>query len=585
MLIVLVSICGFLFYPRTIRNAILIDKSGEYAQFYVQGKIKTFKVIDSYPKFTMLDFKYNIFATFSFNVQSPIKERVMSKSGNSFDLEKFGKIKLAAKPYFYKIDKYNHITICKDNDLIIGQNNIQSFKDASGALSVFIISPLDFSTMRVGISTTNFLSYFHDKITLTCMTPAKLYSIQDSFSMNLPEGSSVTIEFINKQMRLTANGTSKLLKNRLYLNGTSVITSLIRGSEEYTPSYSGILEFLPYEKGISIINELSMEDYLSKVVPSEMNGNANVEALKCQAIAARTYAISDMLKNRFDTYGFYVDDSIQSQVYNNEPAVANTTAAVNSTKGTIITYNGSPIDAKYYSTSAGAGAEYKDIWSNADGTSEKLPYLVAQSYLNSKTPLPKTEGDWLAFYENNTLDTLDTSSDYFRWKIVFSYKGLGNSLSKSLRSIYLNSPGYITFLKGNKKVNSFPDLVNLKDIKVLKRGASGNVAEVSFIYDNVTVNVKGDYNIRGAFRCSEDFTGESTPIVRSKGKALKNTNFLLSSFFSVEKGSNIFTVYGGGYGHGVGMSQAGAMTLASQGKSYQDILNFYYKGIKLDKIY
>lgn len=583
---VLIAILAFLFCPRTVTNAILINKSGKYAEFYIQGKIKTFRVLDSYPKYTTLNFKYNIFTAFDFKVQSPIKERVMTKADDTFELEKSGKVKLAKKPYFYKIDKYNNMAICKDTDLIVGQKNVQSFKDSSGSLSVFIISPVDFSTMRVGISTTNYLSMFHDKVTISCLNASKLYSLQDDFSMNLPAGSSVTLEFINKQMRLSVNGSSKLLKNRLYLSGVSAITSIIRGSEEFTPSYSGTLEFLPYEKGISIVNELNMEDYLSKVVPSEMNGTANIEALKCQAIAARTYAISDMLKNRFASYGFYVDDSIQSQVYNNAPVVSNTTSAVNSTKGTIITYDGVPIDAKYYSTSAGAGAPYKDIWFNADGTTnEETPYLVAQSYLNSKTSLPKSESEWLAFYKNSTLDTIDTSSDFFRWKVEFSNRAITNSLNKSLRSIYLNQPSYITFFKGNKKLKDFPDLVNLKDIKVIKRGISGNATEVSFIYDNVTVNVKGDYNIRGAFRCSEDFTGESTPIVRSKGKALKNTNFLLSSYLSVEKENGKYIIYGGGYGHGVGMSQSGAMNLANQGKSYQDILNFYYKAIKLDKIY
>lgn len=584
-IIFIISIFGFLLYPRSVNNAILISKNEKTAQFYIDGNLKTFKVIDSYPKYSVLNFKYNIFYTFSFKIQTPNKERVMTKSDDSFDFEKSGNKKLAKNTYFYKIDKYNNISTAKISDLIVGQSNLESYKDKSGNMSVFIISPVNYSTMRVGISTTNYLSIFHDKITLSCLSNSKLYSIRDSFSINLSAGTSVTIEFINKELRLTANGSSKLLKNRLYLNGTASITSIIRGSEEFTPSYSGTLEFMPFNDGISIINELNMEDYLSKVVPSEMTSNSNIEALKCQAIAARTYAISDMLKNIYPSYGFYVVDSIQSQVYNNEPEVSSTTSAVNSTKGTIMTYNDKPIDAKYYSTSAGAGASYKDMWYNSDWSGENIPYLAAQSYLNLKASLPKNENDWLSFYKNENIDSLDTSSDFFRWKVVFSYKGITNSLSKSLRNIYLSDPDYIAFYKNDKKLKTFPDLVNLKDIKVLKRGSSGNVMEVSFVYDNVTVNVKGDYNIRGAFRCSEDYTGESTPIVRSKGKALKNTNFLLSSYFSIEKDKKNYTIYGGGYGHGVGMSQTGSVILANQGKKYQDILNYYYKGIKLDKAY
>ncbi len=111
-----------------------------------------------------------------------------------------------------------------------------------------------------------------------------------------------------------------------------------------------------------LINEVDIEDYLLQVVPSEMPASFGLEALKVQAITARTYAVKDILRNRYKNLGFNILDSAQSQVYNNLDENNVATNAVKATRGLVIVYDDKPIDAKYYSTSSGLNSHAHNVW-------------------------------------------------------------------------------------------------------------------------------------------------------------------------------------------------------------------------------
>jgi len=582
-LIILLAI-SILFLPKKVEQAIIINCNNKYTTVYLDGSIRKIKYIMNYPKNTVVSFKYNSFKAYDFKVIKPITDRVMAKGALYYDLESSGSLPLAKKVYFYKIDKENNVTLTNASELIVGKNNIKSFKNQQGELNIFFISPYNYSSMRVAVSTTGFSSIYHQKLQLNCTSPSKLYSFRESLSMNLPKNTVIDIEGNEKEIKISVNNTSKTYKNRVYLSGSNIyINSITRGNPSFFPSYNGVLEFSCSPKGMLVINETDIEDYLCKVVPSEMPISGGLEALKCQAVAARTYAISDMLGNRFAALGFYVDDSTQSQVYNNTPPQALSTTAVNSTKGLIMTYDNKPIDAKYYSTSCGLGSSYSDIWFRSDGSSEDKPYLAVSSYLSTGTPMPKTEEQWLNFFKNTKVPSIDNISSYYRWHVELSSNALTRSLNKSLKNIYENKKGYLAIKKDGKIINELPELKSLKDIKVLKRSDGGNVIEISFLFDNATVNLKEDSNIRSALRFSNDYTNEAIAVIRYKDKPLNNNSYLPSSFFAVDKTSDKFIIYGGGYGHGVGMSQYGAISLSKSGKNYIDILNTYYKGITIEK--
>ena len=141
-----------------------------------------------------------------------------------------------------------------------------------------------------------------------------------------------------------------------------------------TPSYGGTIEVSLYDEGIVVVNEVGIEDYLKKVVPSEMPSGFNLEALKCQAVCARSYAYTELSNNYYSAYGAHIDDSIQFQVYNNSQRAESTDTAVDETAGQVLSYNGEVVKTYYYSTSCGSTTDVT-LWGN---TTENYPYFCCR---------------------------------------------------------------------------------------------------------------------------------------------------------------------------------------------------------------
>ena len=575
-------------FPRPVEHGVVVDQSSSTIRLLVNGKLKSYKTSTNLSKLTVVNFKYNLIKAYGFKEVFPLSDRIMIKTEFQYDLEILGKTSVLSKANFYEVDKSSNISITNNKSVIVGKTNLKYFKDKNGDIKTFLVFPIDYSSMRVGLSNTSFSSVYHDKVQIRCDSTAKLYSLRENLDLDIPKNTAVIVEREGKDLRLTVNNKTTVFKNRIYLKGDALTVQTIkRGSDSFTPTYSGVLEFNVLENGMCVVNEVDLEGYLRKVVPSEMPSSGGVEALKCQAIAARTYAISDMIINRFANLGFYVDDSTKSQVYNNILMQPLSTEAVNSTKGMIMTHNGTPIDAKYYSTSAGTGVDYKDVWFNPDGSSDDRPYIALNNYLTPKQELPKSEEEWLSFYKNISIKAFDSDYPYFRWKIEFSNTGITTALNKTLKSLYSGerSKNYLTIYENSKEINDLPELKELKDIKISKRGAGGIAMEVSYIFSNVTVNVRSDSYIRGSIKCNEDFTNEATALVRHKGTPLTSVGSLPSAFFSAEKKEGKFVLYGGGFGHGAGMSQYGAIELSKKGVKFDEILNIFYKNVKLESVY
>ncbi|MCY6356567.1 SpoIID/LytB domain-containing protein [Clostridium sp. ZS2-4] len=583
----IIVILFVLFYPRKVTHAIFIESNSSYSTMYINGVLKEIKLPNlTLPKYTVISFKFNAFKIYNYKIDNPISNRVMIKSTKNYELEMLGPKNLSKNPTFYKIDENNNISVGSSKDLIVGKNNIVSFLD-NDKLKTFIIYPLkDYTNTRVAISTSNFSSIYHTKINIHLNSPCKIYSTVDHISIELPCNADITAEFKNTKLILYLDETKIETENRLYIQGKDLmISNITRGYPSFNPSYSGILELYPTQNGIILINEVNIEDYLCKVVPSEMPIWGGLEALKCQAVAARTYAISDMFSNRYGNLGFYVDDSIKSQVYNNIHAQKISNKAVKNTDGIIMTYNNKPIDAKYYSTSCGTGVNFQDIWFKADGSSDNKPYLKTNNFLKNNIPLPLDEKEWLEFYKNETLSSFDNKSPYYRWRISFDKDTLQENLNINLRNIYKTSSEYITIFKNDgkhKKLKKLPSkLTNLENIQVINRSEGGNILEISFIFENAIINVKKDSFVRRSFRYNRNIP----KIIQYSGKPLGNWTTLPSSFFSIENVNASYILYGGGYGHGVGMSQYGAMYLGKEGIDFKTILNTYYKNIDYKKLY
>jgi len=576
----------YCFYPHRVDNAVLLESTNNVSTIYLQGKKVKFDIpkID-FPVFTVFNYKYNIFKKYDFTIVKASTDRVLVKGTKSYELESQGNIPIDKSASFYKLNKTT-LEPCTSKDLIIGKNNVKSFLNSSGDLMTFIISPIDYTNMRVGITTNNFASLYHHKLQFMSSSKLKLYSLVKKSSEEIPANTLIEISETSQGTYALINNKATLCLDRLYLNGGTIkILNLKRGSPQYVPEYNGTLELSFSTKGICLTNELSVEAYLTKVVPSEMPNSGGVEALKCQSVAARTYAISDMLSNRFATLGFYVDDSTKSQVYNNSVANTLSNTAINSTNGLIMISNNAPIDAKFFSTSCGTGVRYEDVWFKPDGSSDTRPYFRTVNFVSATVNiLPLDEASWLLFYKNTNITSIDSASPYYRWSTKISTKDLTKSLNKTILDIYNTNKDYMVITKDKKLVSSLPALSELKSLQVLKRSRGGNVMSLNLGFKDVNIVIQGDSALRAIFNLSKEYTGVNTSMLRLNSSSLSNPTSLPSRFFSIEKSGDAYTIYGGGYGHGVGMSQYGAMDLAKEGWDFKKILNIYYKDINYAKI-
>ena len=196
----------------------------------------------------------------------------------------------------------------------------------------------------------------------------KLKITGSGFKIDVPVRQKIEVVNEGKKLSIKVNGKQRVKTvNPVVIEGTGYYITLdgIKKMHTINPNYRGIMELKPSRtasRGIRIINEIYMEDYLKQVVPSEMPQSFGVEALKAQAIAARTYALSDYLKFRYKNDGFHVKDTTESQVYNNQVENDDAKEAIESTKGKVLMYKDTPVDAKYFSTSGGFTEAANYVW-------------------------------------------------------------------------------------------------------------------------------------------------------------------------------------------------------------------------------
>ena len=220
-------------------------------------------------------------------------------------------------------------------------------------------------TINVGITTGG---GWLDHQSVTLVSNGKMKIKGAGFTIDVPVRQRVVI--VNKGNRLwvSVNGKHRVKTvNPLDITafGYYITIDGLKRMHTMSPQYRGDMIVKPSPtsaKGIRVINRVKIEDYLKQVVPSEMPQSFGLEALKAQAVAARTYALSDYIKDRYEKDGFHVKDTTESQVYNNQRENDDATKAVEATAGKVMLYDDKPIDAKYFSTSSGFTEAANYIW-------------------------------------------------------------------------------------------------------------------------------------------------------------------------------------------------------------------------------
>ena len=331
------------------------------------------------------------------------------------------------------------------------------------------------------------------------------------------------------------NAPTIIVKKMLVGHGTTWIS---REDKEYR----GEMEFIysPKAGGIYLVNHVNMEEYLYGVVASEMPSLFPIEALKAQAVIARTYA--QKAKGKHKEWGYDVCDTQHCQVYGGvKQERERTNSAAEATQGLIVEYKGKPIEAVFSSNCGGFTQSAKEAgWWDT-------PYLQPVSDYKKLNP------DEFEPY-NFTLLLQYPQEAYSRY-----FNNVSKSNFRWVR--YVDEP-ILRQVVARKK-----DIGKIKECKVLKRDVSGRIFEMKLTGSKTTKTFINELEIRQLFG------------------GLRSSCFIAEYKKNKEGFITSAVLKGAGFGHGVGMCQTGAQSMAGFGYQYQYILNHYFPGARFVKLY
>lgn len=508
--------------------------------------------------------------------QEYINGKLLRISEQEIEIEGYGVYPVDEKMQIYRL--YQDLRAMGRKELRIGYAFTDFVLEDGKIAACLMMKEASMDSIRVLLRTSHLENRYHDEIELSCNQDMEMITyvngvIQSQEDVMADETISFEKDAFWEQMKAGDYKRVKLVPK--VLSGKIRLHDVERS--QGTPQYPGTLEIACLDEGLIVINEVLLEDYLTRVVPSEMPSSYPLEALKSQAICARTYAYGKMMHTGLPSLGAHVDDSASFQVYNNINVQSATTEAVKSTHNTILMHQDEPIQAYYYSTSAGSGSEIA-IWHT---TEENPAYLTPREIGVFQTEHFATslidEERFDAFIRKTNDTHYESEEGWYRWtyeRTTMDSDRIQTILSKRYeqnRKLVL-----VENEEGEFVSQDIPNIGDVTDIRVLKRLSGGVIDELLIEGTNATVKVISELNVRHVLS-----DGETKAIRQSKDAV--NATMLPSAFltFDLYREDGIVTgymVYGGGFGHGVGMSQNGAKNMAKQGMKYHDILTFFYPG-------
>lgn len=310
--------------------------------------------------------------------------------------------------------------------------------------------------------------------------------------------------------------------------------------------YGGSLKLQPNAHGeFTLVNHVPLETYLRGVVPYEIGANAPPQAVAAQTIIARTYALRNL--RRFAADNYQLCATVHCQVYkglNGTNSISD--RAIASTAGLVLTYDNELIDALYSSTTGGVTAAFEDTWNG-----KERPYL--QPVLDAPRPFwdlikfPLNNEQTFRHFIDRTQGFNETGRQgVFRWRKKRSIANLNQDLRKYLQKIR----------------HPLANFKTIESMQVHKRSRSGRI---------LTLTIQTD---QGKLQLHKNE-------IRSALEPPRSTFFYLQPIYGDAKKLKGYTFIGGGFGHGVGLSQYGSYNLANIGWSAEEILAFYYPQTKI----
>ena len=472
--------------------------------------------------------------------QNTVHGKVLSVGEGYVSIEGYGKLETTDNFKVYK--SYSGLEEVTGNKILVGYDVTNFYIENDKICGAIVYKNIDADIIRVLLNTTGYASIYHEKLVLNA-------------------DCDYIITYGNKTDTIKAGKKTKITSKSKYFKTGDIkieclddtkgilITSIERGYGN--PTYEGAIYVSNTDDGLLVINELELERYLYYVVPSEMPSSYGVDALEVQAICARTYAYRQILNNAYGMYGAHVDDSVTFQVYNNSQTSDNAITAVNNTYGKIISQEDEPIEAFFFSTSCGSTTD-ADIWGGSG-----REYIKGRMVTEEDSEVDLTDNKVFDEFIKSEYESYDSEFPYYRWNVTFS--------NNELESIANNVSG--------------KEIGTVKSISINSRGTGGIIKSITIKGKKDSVIIEGELNIRKAL----NVTGKKITL----NDGTENTSFTIlpSAYFTVATKDNNFNIIGGGYGHGVGMSQNAVKAMIEAGMTVEEIICFFYNNVEVQAIY
>lgn len=496
--------------------------------------------------------------------EETVTGNLLTMNESEIEIEGYGKIPLAERVPAYKV--YGTIEEKSLEDIVIGNMNVEYVVGKGEVQAVLLKEPADIEHIRVLLL--NGDSPYYENIYV---------SADKDFTVTIDKKrkKQKAGEVISAQEILGDKKASGKVK-------TSDGGKVYLAKEDGTPaslSYHGSMELRKTENGYTIVNEVEFEDYICGVLPSEMPEKFDSEALKAQAVCARSYAYMQLMKGDYAALGAHVDDSTNYQVYNKQEAGNKCEMAVKDTAGQVLKYQGSVIEAYYYSTSCGHTGTMEN-WNQKNDTQYGYLKSIWVKEKQEKKNLSK-EKDFRKYIKSTDSESFDGAVPYFRWTASLDFNGKDEEIRNILTSAKEANSKNISFSADGKKKKSLKGFGAVTEVSVKERGKSGAISVLKVQFENGTAMVKSEYNIRRVL-------GAAIQEITCQDGTKNSSLAILPSAYCVvdyNAGQKKAEVCGGGFGHGIGMSQYGADGMAKAGYTYEKILDFFYQDVSLESIY
>lgn len=503
--------------------------------------------------------------------QDRIEGKLLSYDDAVIEIEGYGKISHPKHVPVYQT--YGDVQEKSLTDVVLGNMQVTYVTGEQQVCAILIGQPADIQNIRVLLLAEDGTNY-----------RSEVYVKSDA---------GVKVRCGEKEEVLAA-GT--LISAGTYLAGQTDGTLVVRPEQEngliflcdaagnaVSNGYPGAIEVRSYAEGYTVVNDVPFETYLCAVVPSEMPSSYAPEALKAQAVCARSYAYIQLLRADLAEYGAHINDSTSYQVYNKTAATEAAKQAVYGTAGKLLLYEGKPVEAYYFSTSMGY-TDTAEVWNVADMA--PYGYLKSACLNRDGAGVDLSDEETFRSYIRQKAEGYDSDVKYYRWFATADYREKTQEINQILLARKAAVPGNIRCFAAGEDAEE-PEVTaqtlegygRLVGISVQERSRAGAILTLALQYEKGSVLVKNEYNIRKVLGAG---VGK---MVYADSTESTGVTMLPSAFCSIavqEDGTAVLS--GGGYGHGLGMSQNGANGMAKAGMNYEEILQYFYQNITIGSI-